>query len=174
MSRFRTLLLASAALVVAACSDTQSPSTPADPSDANEMTFVLDQSSASATVEDESASGEGSGKLGTGGRGARKSVQTEAVSCVENRLHALCLDIRRGVLRAAAADAIVNRNNRSTRGQLRINGFLVEVTNRFGPNFVGDEIFANYPPNLGWRVFRGDRVCHQFPGATPQICGTLR
>lgn len=171
MSRFRTLFLASAALVFAACSDSPSPSAP---SDGDELTLQLDESSAAAVTEEGTGSEEATGaKLGSGGRGKRKGVNAEAVLCVDSRWHALCLDVRNGVLRSAAADAIVKTSNRSTRGQLRLNGFLIEVTNRFGPNFRGDEIFATYP-GIGIRVFRNDRICHQFPGATPQICGVIR
>ncbi len=59
--------------------------------------------------------------------------------------------------------------------QYRLNGIILARSGRFGPNFPGDELFANYTVNaLNYRVFRGDRICHQFPGVTPQICGTVR
>ena len=95
------------------------------------------------------------------------------MSCVHNRFHELCTDIRAGFLRGADGDAIVTRFANRTRGQLRLNGFLIAFTNRFGPNFVGDEIFARYR-GMRVRVFRGDRICHQFPGAVAQICGVVR
>jgi hypothetical protein len=166
------LLLASAAVVIGACSDTQSPSAP---SDEGELTFVLDESAASAALESAEPAADdaaGSAQLGTGGPG-KNSVDPMVVSCVRNRVHVLCLNVRAGRLRAADADAVVTRYARWTRAQLRVNGFLLARSGRFGPNFVGEEIFANYR-NLNYRVFRGDRICSQFPGATTQVCGVLR
>ncbi len=173
MSPFRMLLLASAVVIVGACSDTQSPSTPVDGED---LTLVLDESSMAA-VEDENAPlRAGAAELGTGGRGKaeRSGVTSEVVSCVSKGLRQLCTDIRSGRLRGADGDAIATKNVFRTRGQLKINGFLVAWTNNFGPVFIGDDIFARYR-NLNIRVFRGDRICHSWKGgAAGQVCGVVR
>ncbi len=170
MSRIRTFFLLSAALAIGACSDTQTPSAPSDPTSVDKPTLQLDESV--GATGDVIGGDEAGAQLGVAGKGKSQAPHTEAVGCVHNRFHELCIDVRNGVLRAARADAIVNRNNRSTRAQLRLNGRLIAFSGRFGPNFVGDEIFGNYR-NLNRRVFRGDLVCSQFPGATPQVCGRI-
>lgn len=171
MSRFRTFLLAFAAVAVGACSDTQSPSTPADNTD--ELTLVLDESADMVAVEEEAEGADVSRALpATAGRG-KNTANPQAIVCVRKRFHVLCLDVRSSRLRGADADAIVTKFKNRTRAVLRVNGFIVARSGLFGPNFVGDEIFANYR-NLNYRVFRGDRVCSQFPGATAQLCGVLR
>jgi hypothetical protein len=83
------------------------------------------------------------------------------------------VDIRRGHIRAASADATAKYAVDRTRGQIRVNGVLVAVTNRFGEIHIGDKLFANYP-TLNILVFRGDIVCHQFPKAAPQVCGIIQ
>ncbi len=174
MSRLRTLFLVSAALAVGACSDTQTPSAP---SDTDELTLVLDETAGpAAAAEDEVAADQAGGALlGTGGKGKSGGVRSEVVSCVNNAWAQLCTDIRNGRLRAADGDAVVKKSVVSrTRGQLKINGVLRAFTNRFGPVFFRDDIFARYR-NLSIRVFRGDRICHSWQGAaSPQVCGTVR
>jgi hypothetical protein len=170
MSRLQLVALLAVALTLGACADSSSPSAPA--TDGDGLTLQLDQR---ATPSDDGVSAETSAapELGTAGQGHRTGVTTATVSCVHNAWQEMCLDIRSGVLRGAGADAIVNKNNFSTRGQLKINGLLVAQTNRFGPSFIGDEIFASYT-RLSFRVFRGDKVCHAFPGATATVCGIVR
>jgi hypothetical protein len=176
MSKLRMLLLLSAAAMVGACSDTQTPSAP---SDDDQLTLVLDASSAAVADADEGVSANlaaGAGEFGTGGKGkSTTGPRAEVVSCVHNAWHELCTDIRNGRLRAADGDAIVKKNFvNSTRGELRINGVLWAWTNRFGPVFFGDDIFSRYR-GLNIRVFRGDRICSKFTGnPAPQVCGTVR
>jgi hypothetical protein len=177
MSKLRMLLLLSAAAMVGACSDSQTPSAPSTPSDEGQLTLVLDASSAAVADEDASANlAQGAAELGTGGKGkATTGPRAETISCVHNAWHELCTDIRSGRLRAADGDAIVKKSFvNSTRGELRINGVLWAWTNRFGPVFFGDAIFSRYR-NLSIRVFRGDRICSKFTGnPAPQVCGTVR
>jgi hypothetical protein len=169
MSRLQLVAALAVALTLSACADSNSPAGPV--ADGEAMSLQLDQQA--TAVADSALSVEATApELGTGGKGHR-GVTAATVSCVHNVWQQMCLDIRSGVLRAASADAIVNKNNAVTRGQLKINGFVVAQTNRFGPSFIGDEIFASYT-RLTFRVFRGDKVCHTFPGATAQVCGIVR
>jgi hypothetical protein len=174
MSKLRMLLLLSAAAMVGACSDTQ---TPAAPSDDDQLTLVLDASSAALPDEDASVNlAKGAAELGTGGKGkSTTGPRAEVVSCVHNAWHELCTDIRNGRLKAADGDAIVKKNFvNSTRGELRINGVLYAWTNTFGPVFFGDDIFSRFR-GLNIRVFRGDRICSKFRNnPAPQVCGTVR
>lgn len=174
MSRLRTFLLLSAALAVGACSDSQSPSAPSDPSAGDALTLQLDESAGPAAAADEAGIDKTGGLLlGTAGKGKGQDVSAQLVSCVHNRYHQICVDIRGGVLRAARADAIVTTSKNRTNSQLKLDGVIIRKSGKFGPNFVGDELFANYS-GLNFRLFRGDRICHQFPGVTPQICAVVR
>lgn len=171
MTRFRVAAALAVVLFAGACSDSESPSAPS-PVGEERLTLVLDES-AMAAVEDESAAVRAGGALpATAGKG-RPSADPQVVSCVRNAWHQICVDIRSGRLRAARADAIVRTAKNRTNSQLRLNGVILARSGRFGPNFVGDELFANYTA-LNVRVFRGDRLCHQFVGVTPQICATIR
>ena len=174
MSKIRMLLLLSAAAIVGACSDTQTPSAP---SDDNQLTLQLDPSSAAVTADDEVSTEQaaGAGQFGTGGKGKQTGPRAEVVSCVHNAWHELCTDIRNGRLRAADGDAIVEKSFvNSTRGELRINGVLWAWTNTFGPVFFGDDIFSRFR-GLNIRVFRGDKICSKFKNnPAPQVCGIVR
>jgi hypothetical protein len=169
MPRSRALTALAVVLTIGACSDSQSPSGPAEN---NELTLQLDLS-AGAAAEESATSEAAAAQLGTGGKGRARGVRTQVVSCVRNRVHEFCVDVRNGRIRAAAAEATATQNVNRTRGQIRRNGVLRAFTNRFGPVRRGDDLFANYP-RLDIRVFRGDRICHQFPQATSQVCGTIR
>jgi hypothetical protein len=169
MSHSRALTALAVVLILGACSDSQSPSGPAAD---NELTLQLDLSSG-AVAEELAADEAAAAQLGTGGKGKARGVGAQVVSCVRNRVHEFCVDIRSGRIRRAAAEATATRNVNRTRGQIRLNGVLRAFTNRFGPVFRGDDLFANYP-RLNIRVFRGDRICHQFPQATTQVCGVIR
>jgi hypothetical protein len=173
MSRFGAVTALAVALVLGACSDASSPTTPSETPAPEEFTLVLDESPEAAAAEEEEAAVRAGGALpATAGKG-KASVDPQVVSCVSNAWHQICVDIRSGRLRAARADAIVRTFRSRTNAQLRVNGVIIARSGRFGPNFVGDELFANYNA-LNYRVFRGDRLCHQFPGVTPQICATIR
>jgi hypothetical protein len=176
MSRFRVASMLSLALVLGACSeDSSSPSAPSETPAETELTLVLDETADMTAVDEEGgAVREGGARPATAGKG-KASADPQVVSCVSNAWHQLCTDIRSGVLKAARADAIVRTAKSRTNAQIRLNGVILARSGRFGPNFPGDELFANYTVNaLNYRVFRGDRICHQFPGVTPQICGTVR
>ena len=175
MSRFRALAALAVVFAVGACSDTNSPSTPSDPVGEEQLTLVLDETADMVAVDEEGgAVREGGARVAVGGKG-KPTVGAEVVSCVSNAWHQLCTDIRGGVLKTARADAVVRNFRNRTNAQIRLNGFILAKSGRFGPNFPGDDLFANYTVNaLNYRVFRGDRICHQFPGVTPQICGTVR
>lgn len=173
MPRFGVVTALAVVLALNACSDSPSPSAPSDPTVGDALTLQLDESVGPGAAADEATTETTGAQLGTGGKGKQEGVTAQVVSCVHNSLHQLCTDIRSGRLRAADGDAVANKNRNSTRGQLRINGVLVAFTNRFGPIFIGDRIFSRYR-GLNIRVFRGDRICSQFPGATPQVCGVVR
>ncbi len=177
MSRFLAVSSLAFAFVLGACSDASSPTTPTAPEApaGGELTLVLDETADMAAVEEEGgAVREGGARAATAGKG-KAGADPQVVSCVRNAWHQLCTDIRGGVLKAARADAIVKTAKNRTNAQIRLNGIILARSGKFGPNFRGDELFANYTVNaLNYRVFRGDRICHQFPGVTPQICGTVR
>jgi hypothetical protein len=176
MSRTKMLSALAAALLIGACSDTNSPTGPAEqPVAGEELTLVLDETADMVAVDEEGgAVRQGGARPATAGKG-KAVADPQVVSCVRNAWHRLCTDIRNGVLKAARADAIVRNFKNRTNAQIRLNGVILARSGKFGPNFPGDELFANYTVNaLNYRVFRGDRICHQFPGVTPQICGTVR
>lgn len=173
MSRFRVVAALAAVLTVGACSETDSPSAP---SQNEELTLVLDESAAAMVEAPEGTEAvrAGGAGIGTAGKG-KAGADPQVVSCVHNAWHQLCTDIRNGVLKTARADAIVKTAKNRTNAQIKLNGVILAKSGKFGPNFQGDEVFANYTVNaLNYRVFRGDRICHQFVGVTPQICGTVR
>ena len=167
MSRSRALTALALVLTISACSDSESP---LGPTDDHQLTLQPDQSV--GVAENLATPDAGAIQLGSGGKG-REGVRAQTVGCVHNRFHEFCVDIRRGHIRAASADATAKYAVDRTRGQIRVNGVLVAVTNRFGKIHIGDKLFANYP-TLNILVFRGDIVCHQFPKAAPQVCGIIQ
>ena len=180
MSRMRMLSALAAALVIGACSDTNSPTAPSEPAGGEQLTLVLDETADMVAVDEEGgAVRQGGARPATAGKG-KASVDPQAVTCVSNAWHQLCVNItgtnnNNFVLRTARADAVVRTAKFRTNAQIRLNGFILAKSGKFGPNFVGEDLFANYTQAaLNYRVRRGDRICHQFPGVTPQICGTVR
>ncbi|MEO7987279.1 MAG: hypothetical protein ABI766_12160 [Gemmatimonadales bacterium] len=171
MTRFRTLLLVSAAVAVGACSDTQSPSAPADPGAGGALTLQLDESiGASDELATEQAGG---ASLSVAGKGKSQDVSAQTVSCVHNAWAQICADIRSGRLKAVRADGIVKTAKSTTFSKLLLDGVIITKSGKFGPNFRGDHLFANIHP-LNVKVFRGDRLCHVFAGTVPQICAVIR
>lgn len=172
MTRFRTLLFVSAVLAVGACSDTQSPSAPADPGAGDALTLQLDQSTA---ADDEASAPEQAGGAlrSAAGKGKSQDVSAQTVSCVHNAWAQICADIRSGRLKAVRADGIVKTAKSTTFSKLTLDGVVITKSGKFGPNFRGDQLFANIHP-LNIKVFKGDRLCHVFAGTVPQICAVIR
>ena len=170
MSRFRLVAVLAAALTFAACSETDSPSSPSAPSDNETLTLQLDESADMAAADEESGADLSVVPTGNADSG-KASANPQFIACIENRVHVLCLDIRNSRIRASSARATATKFANRTRGVLKVNGFTVVRSGNFGPIFRGDDLFADF--TLNYRVFRGDRVCSTFPGATTQVCGTL-
>ncbi len=173
MSRLGVATALAVVLTLNACSDTSSPSAPSDPTGGSDAVLTL-QLDPSAAADDESAPEQAGGAtLSVAGKGKTQDVSAQTVSCVHNNWAQICADIRNGRLKAVRADGIVKTAKATTFSKLVLDGVIITKSGKFGPNFRGDQLFANIQP-LNIKVFKGDRLCHVFVGTVPQICAVIR